>query len=131
MIRTQRQSLRLRSGVTIFPDIEIVLVAMFMCFINVYWAYVTIKSWCVGTSNPLVADGFVDQILTIFIFLFISSIGVCFGKLLLFKMTEHPSGYPVRGHSIVTVLIWICGTACAITIAGIVSSWFGMSGATS
>ena len=114
---------------TIFPGIKLVLIVAAIYLLNMAAAFVTLKSWLIGSQNQLLSGDLVDLIASLFIFLFIGSGGVYVGILLYLKMVEHPSGRPNRGCSMVKFSVWICGISGCINIIGVVISWFDLTGA--
>ncbi len=131
MIRSEKQLPRTRRGMTIFPGIKLVLLVVVLYFMNMAYAFVTLKSWLIGSQNQLLSGDLVDQIGNLVIVLFIGSGGVFAGILLYLKMIENPSGRPIRGYSMVKLSVWLCGLSSFVNVVGIVGSWFGLTGVNS
>lgn len=131
MNRAGNQSLQPRRGMTIFPAVKLVLMVAVLYFLNMVSAFLTIRSWLLGTQNRLLSGDLVDQIGSLVIVLFIGSAGVFAGILLYMQIVEHPSGRPARGCSMVKFSVWFCGFSGFVNVAGIMGSWFGMTGANS
>jgi hypothetical protein len=83
-----------------------------------------------GTSGPIENGDVIEEAFGILIVAFVSGGAMLMGSLFHDQMITHPNGRPTKGQSIVLVLIWLSGVSGVISIAGIISSWLGLTGGT-
>jgi hypothetical protein len=122
----QAQIVRSQHGLALAPILPMLFVGGVCCGLSVLYAGKTVAAWLNGTQYHSV-DG-IDQILSIFVTLFISVCGVLSFIFIREQMIDRPSGHPVRGQSLLVFAMILCGASGCLSVLGILVSWFGVSG---
>ncbi|MFK7760201.1 MAG: hypothetical protein AB8C13_09675 [Phycisphaerales bacterium] len=115
-------------GFSIFPDIQFVFLGGLLLISSISMAYLTIKSWVVGTSGPMDTGDVLEEAFGIFVVAFVCCAAILLLLLLREKILIRSNGWPTKGHTIFLVLIWACGVSGVITIAGVIFDWTGLTG---
>lgn len=91
-------------------------------FLSVTWAFETIRYWFTGLED---SRHNVDGLIVV---VFVCAMGMFMAALFRDRMINQPNNKPIRGNTLVLVLIWICGISGVVSTIGETLDWLGLTG---